>query len=394
MQEKKLKWWAVALIIICSIAIAWWITVYLGENTSSFEIFTPSNKRGDFHITDFYNAAVRNSIDNEETSFSDNVLIVAIDQLNRQQSLEVINTVAQLHPSVIGLDFPFEDSIAYHDEILNTIVTNPLIIHATKVTEADNGCLRREYLSFYEKEYPAVQVGFVNIDAVFTWNVVRTFHPYVIDENGDTIPSMALAMAKVVNPKRARNLLSRNHDKEIINFVYQKIEVIPANQLNNEDIATKFIGKSVLIGDTAYASDIRVTPLREPMSGLFIHAYALQTILTGRYIKEWPKWIIWIIAFVASILFVILLQYAKSLNYIGNWLVRISLLGLIILLVYLGYRIFAIFQCYADFTIVISMLAFSSLVFDITYAIIGVIKWVSPKITCATKKVKFKHKKQ
>ena len=374
MNEKKLKWWQIALIIISSIAVALGVTLWIG-NVTSLGIFTPASKGGDFHITDFYNAVKRRNIN----SISDDVVIVSIDQLNRAQTLEIINKVKQLHPSAIGLDFPFVDSVAYHDYILNTIVKDINIVHATVVNQLSNGKFQREYYSFYEKEFPNTQVGFVTMDAGYAWDVIRTFHPFVLSEKEDTIPSMTLALAKLSNPKRAQELLARKHDIEIIDFASRKIEVIPANQLDNDDIAVKILGKVVLIGDTAYAADIRMTPLHEPISGIFIHAYSLQTVLSGSYIKEWPGWIMWGIAFIISILFVFLQQYARSFTYIGNCLIRLGLWILIFLLVWLGCIIFSRYNHYADFTIVISMLAFSSLAFDITYATIGVVKWLMEK---------------
>ena len=381
MNEKKLKWWQIALIIVNSIVVALCVTLRIGD-AASLDTFTPATKRGDFHITDFYNAVKQRSIN----IISDDVVIVSIDQFNREQALEIINKVKLLNPSAIGLDFPFVDSVAYHDYILNTIAIDSNIVHATKVTKASNGYYQREYLSFYERENPNTQVGFVNIDADNTWNVIRTFHPFVLSENRDTIPSMTLALARISNPKRAQELLARNHDMEIIDFVSRKIEVIPAHQLDNDDISMKILGKVVLIGDTAYAPDIRLTPLHEPTSGIFIHAYSLQTVLSGSYIKEWPKWIMWGIALIISILFVILQQYARSLTYIGNCLIRISLLIIIFLLVWFGCFIFYSYNHYADFTIVIAMLAFSSLAFDITYATIGLVKWFMEKIIVAKSK--------
>ena len=248
MEREPIKCWQATLIIILSIAFAWWLTVFIGADIASLSIFTPSNKRGDFKMTDIYNAVEMNNI--EEVGgrpISDEVVVVSVDQLDRKQTLDAIHKVLQMKPSSIGLDFPFEDSVKHRDYLIQTLTENPIIVSATQIELTKIGQLRRKYASFYEKDYD-VPVGFVNIDAAAIWNVIRTFHPYVVDENGDTIPNIALALARISNPQRAAQLVARNNAVETIDFVSRSIEIVPAYLLDDDGIARKIAGKAVTDG--------------------------------------------------------------------------------------------------------------------------------------------------
>jgi len=373
MNEQKIKWWYAGIIIIISIVLARLLTMLFGADMTSLDIFAPANKLGDFHITDIYNVVEINNINEVGgRKKSDDVVIVSIDQLGREETLNVINTVSDMHPTAIGLDFPFEDPEPFGQEVLNTILFNDLIVSANKVDPKSYEVIP---LSFYEVMYDDINTGFVNIDAANTWNVIRTFHPYVLGRNGDTIPNMALALARMARPDLAQTLIARNRSVEVIDFVSREIRIIPHERLSEAGIEQYINGKVVLIGDTAYTPDIRITPLKDLMAGVQIHAYAVQTILGASYIDMWPTWRIWLIALVCSLIFLVILQLAKQyLKDSGNWFVRFSQFILMILLVLWGCYIFSVYHAYADFTIVISMLVFSSLAFDLAYFLIGVSK--------------------
>lgn len=374
MKEKTITWWQGAIIIALSIACAGCLTLFIGEDIASLNIFTPTNKKGDFHITDIYNAVEKNNIDDVGgRPLSEEVVVVGIDGLGRAETLEVIRKVASLQPAAIGLDFGMKDSVMLRDEVMEVIVSNPLIVSPMELVPVGEETFRDSLLSFYEERYP-VHRGFVNIDAAEMWNVIRTFHPMVLTADGDTLPNMVLEMARVAKPERAQALLDRHQAVEHIDFVSREIMVIPPHCLGMEEVENYMRGKAVLIGDTAYLPDMRITPLHEPMGGVLVHAYALQTILGNSYIQAWPEWLIWLIAFGLAGAFVLILQGARHLSNSGNWLIRMSQFVLMFLLVWCGCYIFSVYHTYADFTNVIAMLGFSALSFDIFYALIGLWK--------------------
>lgn len=376
MREKKITWWQGGIIIALSIACAWCLTVFIGEDIASLNIFTPANKKGDFHITDIYNAVEKNNIDEVGgRPLSEEVVVVGIDGLGRAETLEVIEKVASFQPSAIGLDFGMKDSVTLREEVLNIVAANPRIVSPIQLIPMGDNSYRDSLLSFYEETHP-VHKGFVNIDAAEMWNVIRTFHPFVRSAKGDTLPNIVLELARIAAPDRAQELIARGRATEHIDFVSRQVAVIPAECLDLPEVEAYMRGKAVLIGDTAYLPDMRITPLHDPMGGVLVHAYALQTVLGNSYIKAWPQWLIWLIAFVLAGGFVLILQGARKLSNSGNWLIRMSQFLIMFLLVMGGCYIFSVYHTYADFTNVIAMLGFSALSFDIFYALVGMWKLI------------------
>lgn len=378
-KKTKLNRWLAGTIITLSIIAAVILTILLGEDLASLNIFIPAEKKSDFRITDIYNAVEINNLEKAGIlEYDDNVVVVAIDGLNREQTIDVINQVAQLQPAAIGLDFDFKDSLLHRDYLLNTILFNSHIVSATKVRPInDEGTTyQREFLSFYEKEYPSVQVGYVNLDAKNTWDIIRTFHAFVQDEDGDTLPSMTLQLAKLANLHRAQQLMEHGKAPVNIDFVSHNIRIIPTGQLVDSSTVDLIRGKVVLIGDIALATDMYMTPLHEPMAGVLIHAYALQTVLNASYIDIYPKLRIWILALAIGILFVFVLQLAKVLlSNTGNITIRILQFLGIFCFVWIGCKEFSTEHKYVDYTSVIFILGFSTLVFDILYGLIGFVTW-------------------
>ena len=395
MKEKILKACGFLFLTTISLTIAWLITKSIGADISSLEIFKPTDKKGDFRITDIYNAVEKNNYDAiGGAPLSDHVIVVSVDNLNRLETLNAINKVVQCNPAAIGLDFPFEDSVLHRDYLLHTVLFNDTIVSATKVEFLKgSNYFRRKYLSFYEKEFPSAHVGYVNIDADYTWNVIRTFHPFVLGARGDTLNSMVLELAKLANPERAQKLLSRHNETEIIDFVSYRIEVIPSALLDCDDIVKRIEGKAVLLGDTAYAPDVRITPLHEPMSGIMVHAYALQTVLEDSYIDYWSSWKIWLISLMLTIAFLFILWKARGKSDSGNWIIRMSQFLIMFLLVLWGCYEFSVHHEYADFTMSITILGFSALTFDLAFALIGLGKWCIAKTEWIKNRINSRKKK-
>ena len=212
MVKIKSKCWQNVVIPVLSLVLAFLVSNHIGSDLSSLDIFAPSNKKGDFKITDIYNAVEINNYRNRP--YSEDVVVVGIDDLDRKQTLDVIHKIAQLQPAAIGLDFAFEDPGELRDSILFAIVGDDRIVSPIRLDTNNMPVL----MSFYEMENPDIPMGYVNIMADHPKNVLRTFRPYVI-YNGYTIPSLVLELAMRTNPESAQRLLERNREVENINFV-------------------------------------------------------------------------------------------------------------------------------------------------------------------------------
>ena len=359
MVKIKSKCWQNVVIPVLSLVLAFLVSNHIGSDLSSLDIFAPSNKKGDFKITDIYNAVEINNYRNRP--YSEDVVVVGIDDLDRKQTLDVIHKIAQLQPAAIGLDFAFEDPGELRDSILFAIVGDDRIVSPIRLDTNNMPVL----MSFYEMENPDIPMGYVNIMADHPKNVLRTFRPYVI-YNGYTIPSLVLELAMRTNPESAQSLLERNREVENINFVRHRIEVIADTLLDRPDVAKRIQGKAVLIGDTAFAPDMRITPIHELMAGVKIHAYALQTVLANTYIEEKSDTYIWTWAVMISIIFLFLLLIAKLfMPESGNFFIRMIQCAILFGIVISGCWLFSEDQVYADLTRVITLAGFSALFFDL-----------------------------
>ena len=370
-EDKRIKW-KTGIILVCSAFLSLVLTRSIIKDIGSLGLFTPVEKKVDFKMTDIYNAVEENRA---EIPLSQDVIIVSVDECNRNETLDVIRQIASYAPKAIGLDVYFAVPQENNNYLLETVLLTENLVSAMQIATQDGGkTFERVPLSFYDEDYPPEHAGFVNLDVIHTWNVIRTFRPYVCTSAGDTLPSMPMALAEIAYPEQAAKVFSKGNTKEIIDYTGCEIEVLTAHQLNDDGIAERIKGKVVLIGLMNDVKDIYLTPLRNPLAGIMIHAHALQTIISDSFIRNCPAWINKTFAVLLSILFLYLLQVTKNhRNYFGSLIVRISQFVILYLLLWCGCWIFAKWHIYVDFAPAILMLGLSSLARDLIASTYGII---------------------
>lgn len=373
MRNYKLKWWQAVVIVIVSVSIATAFTKFLSSDLSSLEIFAPIEKKVDFKITDIYNMVDENR---QGKKLSQDIVVINVDSCDRRCILDVIHQLMSVGVKAIGLDIYFPIPNEDNDYLLETIMFTENMVSITRVAKNDgDDYYTRVPLSFYEDEgYSPVHVGYANLDVNYSWNVVRTFIPYVLTDCNDTIPSLSLELAKIVDAKKTKIFLEKQNYVTIIDFTGEEIEVISANQLENPTTLQSLSDKIVMIGLISDTKDIYLTPLKEPIPGVLIHAYALQTILSDKQIEIRSELTNWTIAICIGFILVCLLLLANELEplrYSLNIIIRILIFIFMYLLVYRGCYVFANSHTYADYSKSIMMLAFGTLAFDIVYATFG-----------------------
>lgn len=371
MESKKMNWWQAGLVIFLSLVLAVLLARFIIYDFSSMEIFAPIEKKLDFQVSDIYNAVEEKK---HVVSLSQDIIVVSVDECNREQTAEVINLISSYKPKAIGLDLSFMTKKANNDTLLNAVLYTPNLVNATKVFKPDTGMYyHRLSASFYEKEYDLPHIGYANLDAAHMWNIVRTFVPYVLVGKNDTLPSLAMELARMVAPDCVTQLLRRGNDAEIIDYTSCEIEVVTAERLQNDYVAKRLHNKVVLVGDTADTKDTYRTPLHDSQPGVLIHAYALQTILSGSYIDKREEWKNWLIAILIGFIFICLLLFANEYHAF-NLIIRIGQFALMYWLIVRGCVIYSQSHIYADFTPAILMLGLGALSFDIIYALYGIIQ--------------------
>ncbi len=388
-EKEKIKWWQAGVIIVLSVLIAGLCSVYLNTDFSSIEMFAPMEKKMDFQVTDIYNMMAG---DETERNMSQDVAVVLIDNLNREELMSLIDTIKHYEPKAIGLDIYFSIKKADNKALIQTIETTPNMVNIIMVEpDPDRIHYVQDTLSFFYESLSTVpHSGFANLDADYAWTVIRTFVPYVCTRNGDTISNIALELAKIAAPERAQELIRRGNTEEIIDFSHCVVDTISAYRLANPDVANRLRGKVVLIGVGKDPKDTYLTPMRMPTPGVMIHAYATQTILQGEYIETIAPWMSWAIAIILCLAVVSILLFANESDkpkYRLNLSVRLLTFFILFSLVFIGSAIFACDHIYVDYTPVIKMLVFGMLAFDLVYAGYGSFR-NKPNGTKQTKKHK------
>ena len=366
MTESKLHWWQAGMIIVLSLLLAIGLAQFILYDFSSIEMFAPLEKKLDFQVSDIYNAVEEKK---QVVDLSQDVIVVSVDECNREQTAELIHLIASYEPKAIGVDLSFMTKKANNDTLLDAITNTRNLVTATMVVKPDTGrYYERQHVSFFEDECDLPHVGYANLDAAHMWNIVRTFVPYVLVGERDTLRSMALELARIAAPEQARRVESRGKEVEIIDYTDYEIEVVDAARLQKAYVAERLRNKVVLVGDTADTKDTYRTPLHDSQAGVLIHAYALQTILSGRYIDEYPTWLNWTIAVCIGLLLIGGLLCAVEYQ-ILNLFVRIAQFALMYVLIVCGCAIYSRTHMYEDFAPSILMLGFGALSFDIVYAL-------------------------
>ena len=354
------------MIIVLSLLLAIGLAQFILYDFSSIEMFAPLEKKLDFQVSDIYNAVEEKK---QVVDLSQDVIVVSVDECNREQTAELIRLIASYEPKAIGVDLSFMTKKANNDTLLDAITNTRNLVTATMVVKPDTGrYYERQHVSFFEDEYDLPHVGYANLDAAHMWNIVRTFVPYVLVGERDTLRSMALELARIAAPEQAKRVESRGKEVEIIDYTDYEIEVVDAARLQKAYVAERLRNKVVLVGDTADTKDTYRTPLHDSQAGVLIHAYALQTILSGRYIDEYPTWLNWTIAVCIGLLLIGGLLCAVEYQ-ILNLFVRIAQFALMYVLIVCGCAIYSRTHMYADFAPSILMLGFGALSFDIVYAL-------------------------
>ena len=376
MEKSKITWWSAIVIVVVSVVIAGLMTRFLSTDFSTIDIFAPIEKRVDFTITDIYNAVMENMTERE---ISQDVIVISTDSCDRDGIADAIRKVSDLGAKAIGLDIEFLVPEEDNANLLSAVLYTDNLVNATSIARVNDSIFERKPLSFFEEEFidDLKYVGYVNLNASYSWNVVRTFRPYVL-VGEDTVPSMSLALAQVANKECVSKLLERNEKYTIIDFTSKQIKTISAHRLDSLDIADQIKNRVVLLGDTKTTKDLYLTPLHDPVPGVLIHAYALQTILDTSFIEVSKEWQDWTRAILICIILVSILLLANTINiemlkYIINISVRLLLLFFMYRLVIRGCRAYVDSHMYVDYTISVLMLGFGTLAFDIVYAIYGLI---------------------
>ena len=351
-------------------AVAWLLSYGLIYDISSLSVFSSMEKSVDFDISDIYNTvAQRRAV----LRRSNDVVIVSVDECpSRTQIAAVIEAVDFLDPRAVGLDIFFRYPLP-GDEVLVDVLRDcrHLVLPLDVQAEATAG-------SYFYDALPEACYGSINIGARTVRDVVREFKPRFPLAEGGTVGHLTSELARIADPEAYAALARRTAPTELIRFPSVVIPTISASELLTPegglqpDAAEQIAGRVVLIGNIFDASDQHLTPL-ESMSGLHIHAYTLQTILDGSYIRRSPAAWSWGIALAFCYLFVLgcLLMKRRGLRGDNLW-ARLIQLASVCLFLWVGCKAFVSGGYAIDFGPALVMTGLGTLALDLWMGVLDI----------------------
>ncbi|MDN5203542.1 CHASE2 domain-containing protein [Fulvivirgaceae bacterium BMA10] len=305
-----------------------WLDSFLGTGFIFFviffvlELFTIFNfldpigdALDDMEITDLVFSRLR-----EEPKADDHILIVNIARLPRRGIAQQIKIINKYKPKVIGLDVffeqPFEDGIlgdTLLQEALSEVENLVMVSKVADYQEATDSYNQLEHSHLKFRQFASTGHSNLTTEASRQeeYKSCRFFMttPRV---KGKTEPAFAIKIAQIYDQNAVDKFLSRNNEKEFINFkgnalggtggFGNKFYALDTQDVLNENFVPDIVeGKIVIFGfmgedfnDVTTVEDKFYTPLNPQyagrafpdMFGVVIHANILSMILNGDYINE------------------------------------------------------------------------------------------------------------
>ncbi len=273
----------------------------------------------DFYITDFAFSKLRNDAGIKVDS---NIILVNISTLNRKGIAQELEIISRYQPKVIGLDGFFRDrKKTDQDSALATAmakIDNLVLVSKLTYNPATDDFDSLETSNPLFNQYATT--GFANliVDMEEQFRTVRSFT--VREFYGRNYELFfALKVAGVFDSVATHKFISRNNDKEFVNFRRNtdKYITLDVKDLFEPGRDLSFIkDKIVLMGflgpdiHSLVTEDVFFTPLNHQyvgktfpdMYGVTVHANVISMVLDEEYINQLPQFIS-IILMVAIVFF-------------------------------------------------------------------------------------------
>jgi CHASE2 domain-containing sensor protein len=325
---------------------------------------------------------------NANTPVDNRIIIVNIGTADRPTLALMIEKLRMAQPKVIGLDAHFEGARdPQTDSILRTIIaTTPNLVIVSQ-------------LEWANKEQPvnggyfadaAGQQGYANLIGQ-DGGTIRNFSPFE-KANGKILNSFPAAILAMADSGAYLKLKQRQRTYEVIHYSRKQEQymVIDGSDVLEDNVAPELLqNKIVLMGyinpDPYNIEDKHFTPFNKrfagkstpDMNGIVIHANILSMLLDGKYIKDIPSWLYWIITILIAWLHVALFMRYYIEEHIWFHLVaKLAQILFAILSVYIGIMFFDWFNIKIDTKISLIVII---LAIDIIYFYEALAVWLHTK---------------
>lgn len=373
-----------------------WLLIYYGLSVIlSQDVFTVLDRTSDFKMTDVYQYIDDSSLDR---CVSESVVVVGMDGGSRDSIAQTIRSLHAMGASAIGVDFlfPYHQNSRTDSLLLQTLRQTPNVVLASVVRNNSDDTFEKVDGLIMQND-PDLLYGIINLPPHSNRGIIRTIRPYfnLTGPNGVVQhPAFSTMLASLKDSSTTSHLQSRlssnNQIEEDILFSQIEIESFSFDSLlHSKDpyYADCVKGKVVLLGDLHNKGDMFLTPIKGEIPGVIIHAYAINMILSGKFISHSPALLDWLMAIFLCWLFSVCNLLAKwYTDEWGNFIMRIVQLVTMFIFLFIGCKWYMNNGSYLDFTCSILMVGISSLSFDLwcglSSACVHLFLIVKSKIAC------------
>lgn len=325
---------------------------------------------------------------NKNTPMDNRIIILNIGDADRMGLALMIEKLRMAKPKVIGLDVTFAGpKDAHNDSMLRHMIgsTPNLVIVSkldwqNKATPEDVG-----YFGIYTPNR-----GYANLIGE-QGGTIRNFSPFEKNKN-KLYKSLPAALVEKADSAAYARLKKRKRDYEVIHYsrTLDQYMMVDGKDFLEDNIAPElFTNKIVLMGyinpDPNNVEDKHFTPLNKQfagkstpdMNGIVIHANIISMILDGKYIKDIPSGIFWVVTILIAWLHVALFMRYYIEDHIWFHLVaKVAQIFFAILSVYVGIMCFDWFSIKIDTKISLIVII---LAIDIIYFYEALAVWLHTK---------------
>ena len=342
-------------------------------------VLTQKNTEG-FHISDFYSRVAYHYAPKQ---LNNNVVCINFESKRRDSLSLLLNILADEYtPKAVGVDFYFPIEGDNDAQLINALrrfsdkLVMPQLVCSYIDEETDDEVFIEDYSSYLNDSLNEALFGVINLETNYTLEVVRDFKPYFPTIMGDTLLNYAVQLAQIADPQSIE-LLNKQplHNGALaINFPFTWLDTISTEEFFNcpNEWHDLIDGRVVIIGSNTELKDIYQTSLPEPIAGMQIHAYTVNTIMSGSYIKQSNEGVMKCCSIIIVIIIILLNCFASEYaSTAGNSLMRLVQFVVIIVCLIVGYAIFYYHSYYVDFSYCITLIVMSMLAYDI----VGAFEW-------------------
>ena len=331
-------------------------------------LVSPAERVIDYQSSDFYQLVVNSR---DERELDSNVVIVAVDSLQRMEIALLMDDISLCNPAAIGLDVMFGYPAEGDSLILEMLREMPSLVLPMGVEESGDTVGWKTKDAYLYDEMPMENRGVVDMDIPSQYGVVRTFRPYY-DTNHGRVLNIATALAQRAAPEAVERLeqvwKQQGEDAVRINYDAREYEILNPSEVLQHPEALEH--KIVLIGMLNDPQDVHITPIGEYTPGLMVHAHALSTILNGKFLTPLPRWTQWVIGLLLCVFFVVVRMLVGKYR-AGSLLMRIFQIVMVLLIVVIGTLLFVHYRVIVELSFPLALIALGLLALDVWNGILG-----------------------